>query len=123
MTRTSEEIRLQYCKKCGLDFPDHDKELCDSKKYPSLFLNGYDYLIKIAKLYEINLTVANNNSADNGRHGSIEGDIYLDLCSALHDFISTDLKTDMRDFVIEKLSSWYKHDEISEAIANVEKLN
>jgi len=85
-TRDAEEIRLNYCKKCGDTLDEHNDDFCSSHKYPNLEAEGYTKEIKIAEEYNFDLTKANQKNADSGRHGSVEGDIVFDACTLINDY-------------------------------------
>jgi len=94
--------------------------------YPEL-QSSYAHLIQIAKLYEVDLTKANQSEKDHlqygNRFGAQEGDINLDLCGAIDDFIGKRLpesqSKSMIDYVIFQLEDWdYESNDIAEAIAN-----
>lgn len=101
--------------KCGVLEKDHDEEFCSSTDYPALKLASLDHCFTVAKLFEIDLTKANEKSADGGRHGSEEGDIFLEIACLIHDFnaeksymMETDKmkKLGLINFIGECLDDW-----------------
>lgn len=94
--------------------------------YPDLE-PAYAHLIQIAKLYEVDLSHANQSEKDHQKYGNKfgaqEGDINLDLCGAVDDFMGKRLpesqNKSMIDYVIYQLEDWgYESNEIAESIAN-----
>lgn len=93
---------------------------------------AYKHLVKIAKLYDIDLSKANESERVTRKYGSRfgaqEGDINLDIAGAIHQF-TIEMKTGiypnaMRNFIIVKLLDWgYENDEITKAMLKIPKLS
>lgn len=123
-SRSKDDIFLydHYCKRCGEHQSFHDDDFCKNSKYPALD-EEHSYLFKIAELYNFDLTKANEKQADGGRHGAIEGDIWLDAISLVHQYTVKQthlmsnnemLSKSMLDFVKGELLGWgYEIQEIT----------
>jgi len=131
-SRRLDDIYLydHYCKRCGIHQSDHDDEFCKNSKYPALDIE-HGYLFIIAHLYDFDLTNANQKQADGGRHGAIEGDIWLDGIALIHQYIikQTHLMTNEKmlsrtliDFVKEELQQFsYEDGEIIPVIKKIQE--
>jgi len=123
-SRSKDDIFLYdgFCKRCGIHQSFHDDKFCSNSKYPALE-EEQKYLFKIAELYNFDLTNANEKQADGGRHGAIEGDIWLDGIALVHQYtikqthlMSNEqmLSKTMIDFVKGELLDWaYEIQEIN----------
>lgn len=132
-SRSLDDIFLydHYCKRCGIHQSDHDDEFCSNSKYPALEIE-YGYLFKIAKLYNFDLTNANEKQADGGRHGAIEGDIWLDGIALIHQYTvkQTHLMTNeemlsrsLFYFVKNQLQNFaYEDEEINKVIQKIKEV-
>lgn len=118
-----EEIRLNYCKKCGCDLDHHDRFYCVMNDYPAVYREHGD-LITIAKQYKIDLTEANEKIADGGRHGAEEGDIYLEICGLIKDYRElTDPEIKLKKYMTQRLKDWgYEDAEIEKAFIQIPRL-
>ncbi len=119
-----------YCMKCGDTVANHDEEFCSSSKYPALKVE-FEYLFKIAKLYNFDLSDANSKQADNGRHGAVEGDIWLDTIALVHQYTVKQtplmnnenmLSMSMIDFAKNELQDWgYEPEEIVKVCMKIQE--
>lgn len=118
VSRSGEEIRLNYCKKCGESLDGHNDSWCASLKYPALS-EDHD-VIKLAEIYNVDLTEANQKVADGGRHGAEEGDIKCEMVGAilLHNKkVSDAIGKTLLEFVKEQLDNWgHESDEIQKVL-------
>ena len=122
--RDTEEIRLNYCKKCGTSLDEHDRAFCEDNKYPALLGENdkSDAIFNIAEKFNIDLTEANQKCADNGRHGAVENDLKLDLCDALVEYQHAEFMEETKSsFVIDWLvDRGYELDEIQSVLGKIE---
>ena len=102
---TLEELRLNYCKRCGDPLDDHDTSVCYFYKYPAL-MNEFTHEVNIAKDFGIDLTSANEKMADGGLHGAIEGDLNLNICGAIKNYTIDLTLDDIAHYVEKKLKDW-----------------
>ena len=86
--------------------------------YPAL-RPTYEYLIQYAKLYNIDLTDANQKEIDGDKYGAQPNDINLDICGSIHKYDSELPNYPLINHVIIDLVDWgYDYNEIAEAFAN-----
>ena len=104
-------LTMHYCKKCGDHQSFHDDVFCNSTKYPAL-KTEFGYLFKIADLYKFDLTEANFKQADGGRHGAIEGDIWLDGIALIQQYTVKDTTLMKNERMLEKSMSAFVSEEL-----------
>jgi len=96
-----------------------------SSKYPELEVQ-YANAVKIAWIYDIDLSDANQKERDGNKFGAQPNDINLDICCLLSDWIKIPhyFIEETLNHLTKELINWgYEYNEISESFAEIRGLN